>query len=544
MSRASTDATSAGGDGFETVERAEITRLETQARLERVKGRADRNRDGQFATPPALASDVLGYAKALLSGQLQRGVRFLDPAFGTGSFYAALLREFEREVVTSGTGYELDPLYGQSAKQLWEPLGLRLTIEDFTRATPPKDDQEKPNLLICNPPYVRHHHLNKGDKERLRAACEHVSGVRPNGYAGLYCHFMLLSHPWMARGGLAGWLVPSEFMDVGYGQAVKEYLLERVTLLRVHRFRPEDAQFSDALVSSAVVWFRNQPPPALHEVEFSLGGTLSNPEVSATVPASALATSTKWTGFPLAIAAPPSPDLAAKVKDLFEIKRGLATGANEFFILTPERARELRLPERFLHPILPSPRYLPKTDEVGADKDGLPIIERRRFLLSCDLPEDEIREDYPDLWRYLQVGVKAGFHKRYLCRHRRLWYLQESRPPAPLLCTYMGRGGANGGRPFRFVLNRSQATAPNVYLMLYPKPALQKALATRPGLLEEAWMALNALDPTKLSAEGRVYGGGLHKLEPAELGNARVGAILDPAVEGPRVEGPLMLFNT
>jgi adenine-specific DNA-methyltransferase len=32
------------------------------------------------------------------------------------------------------------------------------------------------------------------------------------------------------------------FMDVNYGQAVKDYLLREVNLLRIHRFAPKDVQ--------------------------------------------------------------------------------------------------------------------------------------------------------------------------------------------------------------------------------------------------------------------------------------------------------------
>jgi hypothetical protein len=42
-------------------------------------------------------------------------------------------------------------------------------------------------------------------------------------------------------------LIPSEFMDVNYGAAVKRYLLNKVTLLHIHRFDPHDVQFGDAL---------------------------------------------------------------------------------------------------------------------------------------------------------------------------------------------------------------------------------------------------------------------------------------------------------
>ncbi len=67
--------------------------------------------------------------------------------------------------------------------------------------------------------------------------------------------------PWMRAGAMAGWLIPGEFMDVNYGRELKAYLLRQVTLLRIHRFDPAALQFSDALVSSAMVWLRNEPPP-------------------------------------------------------------------------------------------------------------------------------------------------------------------------------------------------------------------------------------------------------------------------------------------
>ena len=53
----------------------------------------------------------------------------------------------------------------------------------------------------------------------------------------------------MSPDGLACWVIPAEFMDVNYGREIKEYLLDRVTLIRVHRFDANDLQFDNALVS-------------------------------------------------------------------------------------------------------------------------------------------------------------------------------------------------------------------------------------------------------------------------------------------------------
>jgi hypothetical protein len=63
--------------------------------------------------------------------------------------------------------------------------------------------------------------------------------------------------------------------------------------------------------------------------------------------------------------------------------------------------------------------------------------------------------------------------------------------------------------------------------MLYPKPALEKALSNKPELLKKVWQALNRISDETLIGEGRVYGGGLHKLEPKELGVASAWNILE-----------------
>ena len=112
--------------------------------------------------------------------------------------------------------------------------------------------------------------------------------------------------------------------------------------------------------------------------------------------------------------------------NFFRIKRGIATGCNSFFILTREQVKGFHLPKRFLTPILPSPRDL-EIDEIQADKNGDPHISQCKYLLSCNLPENEVESKYPSLWAYLESGMKDGINERYLCRHREPWYSQVSR---------------------------------------------------------------------------------------------------------------------
>jgi adenine-specific DNA-methyltransferase len=500
------------GDGIEE------QRLSLQAELDAGKSQKARNRLGQFATPTALARDIVTYGLELLPPAVP--VRFLDPAIGTGSFYSALLAAGAAPRTDAAEGYEVDPHYEAPSRVLWagKPLGLHLA--DFTKTGPPAEEQRF-NLLICNPPYVRHHHLTNNEKVRLQSIARDAFGVHLAGLAGLYCYFLASSHSWMSAGGVAGWLIPSEFMDVNYGQAVKRYLLDKVTLLRIHRFDPNDVQFADALVSSAIVFFRNEPLPAEHSVEFSFGGSLHAPKLSKRIPADVLRHEPKWTRFP--VNEKREAHKGATLRDFFHIKRGLVTGDNRFFILTSAQIEAHGLPWQFFRPILPSPRYL-EGEEIMADHAGNPLIEPELFLLDCRLAEAEVEASYPALWRYLESG-KPDVSERYLCKNRKPWYSQESRPPAPIICTYIGRSDSKSRKPFRFLLNHSKATAANVYLLLYPKPPLAGALAEDPSLTRKVWECLRAIEPRELLGEGRVYGGGLHKLEPSELGNVKAASI-------------------
>ncbi len=499
----------------------EAERLVLQEQLDAERDLKARNRMGQFATPTSLAINIQRYAAARL--EISEKVRFIDPAIGTGSFFSAMLNALPQARIDAAVGYEIDSHYGIPARKLWRETKLEILVDDFTRAECPQREEEKFNLIVCNPPYVRHHHIGADEKQRLRRRVFNACGIDFSGLAGLYCHFLGLSHPWMRGGGLAGWLIPSEFMDVNYGVAVKRYLLRHVTLLHIHRFDPNEVQFNDALVSSAVVWFRKSPPTPNMQVRFSYGGSLECPQLERMVPIEQLGSAQKWTHIP---SKPRRAKASATLGDFFKIKRGVATGGNRYFILTAEEIDRRGLPIEAFKPILPSPRHL-RTDEVQSDKQGNPILEKRLFLLDPPWPEDQIQRSERELWAYLEEGKANGVARGYICRHRKPWYRQESRAPAVFVCTYLGRSDKAARRPFRFILNHSMAVAANVYLMLYPTSLIERMLREQPELNRQVWQALSEIKPSDMLSEGRVYGGGLHKLEPRELGKVPAEAIAE-----------------
>lgn len=481
----------------------EVRRKKMQDCLDAQKTQKDRNLMGQFSTPFPLALDMMKYMRQL---QGTDDVSFVEPSIGTGVFYSAFTEVFGNKG-QQVLGFEIDPHYFNPTKEFWKDDSLELRCMDFLAQKP----DMLFDILVANPPYVRHHHIDNETKVRLQGEILQKTGIRISGLAGLYCYFMMLSASWLKEGGLSCWLVPSEFMDVNYGEAVKRYLLQNVELLHIHRFKADDLQFADALVSSCIVVFRNRKPAAQHTIRFTIGGSINSPETDRLISAMQLKADKKWTS--LFTQETLYDEQHAKLGDFFTVKRGIATGDNNFFIIDKETIEQYEIPQQFLRPILPSPRHI-KGDRINNDH-GLPIVQHQQFLFSCNLPESVLKEKYPKVWEYVRLGYEKGVQKGYICSRRTPWYSCEEREPAAIVVPYMGRSETSN-RLFRFILNTSKAITTNVYLLLYPKPQYAHCIKDE-NVLEEIWQELNAIPTETLSRNGRFYGGGLRKMEPKEL---------------------------
>ena len=184
---------------------------------------------------------------------------------------------------------------------------------------------------------------------------------------------------------------------------------------------------------------------------------------------------------------------------LARTKRGIATGHNEFFLLSSRRVVELGIQDQNHQPCIGRSndvkyyRFMP-FDLEQVDANGGRI---RLLTFGNNLNSEELE--------YVKAGEEEGVSNRYLLRQRAPWYSMEKRPPAPIWALVFTRSGA------RFVRNNACALSLTNFHAVYP-------LNDDPTYHDALTCVLNSeLVAKAAQAHWRRYGGGLTKFEPADL---------------------------
>jgi hypothetical protein len=284
-------------------------------------------------------------------------------------------------------------------------------------------------------------------------------------------------------------------------------LTTKVSLLRVHSYDPGELLFDNALTSTTVIVYRKSAPERQSSAVLSTGGTAASPSHRSRVQLGELQQSERWTFSALN---PTRMPIGPVVGDFFSVGRGVATGANRFFVLSDKDLETFEVDPSWVRPLVPRARTL-SSPFLNTSGQGLPDPFDGKWLIDTDLPLFDIMARSPKFGSYLQ-RLEREVGGRSLIARRTLPWRQQTARVAPILFVYMAK--KDSVRP-RFIRNISDAVHLNNYLGLFPR--------TLPGLLDEpidldrAHQALLAIGPDVLAEYGRTYGKNLVKLEPREI---------------------------
>lgn len=450
----------------------------------------ERRGAGAIYTPTPIVCSMMNW----LASQGEP-VRIVDPGAGSGRFILAAGKAFPKAQLVA---VEMDPL---AALMLRANLHVRgwldratILVKDYREAALPRCAGV--TAFIGNPPYVRHHDIPAIWKtwyaERFA-----TFGIKASALAGLHLHFFLQTRLLAKNGDIGAFITSAEWMDVNYGAALRQLLLDELGGLALHVLEPTVEAFPGTATTAAITCFRvGETRQTMRVRTVSELSRLNGLTKGVDVPRAQLHETPRWS-----IIIRPSRVSAGDIElgELFRVHRGQVTGANDIWIAS-EHAKDL--PERLKLPTVTKAKDL---IQAGAQLQSADVLRR-----VIDLPPDLdgfTADERRRITAFLAWAKRQGADQSYIAQHRKAWWSVGLKAPAPILCTYMAR------RPPQFTLNTCEARHINIAHGLYPHESIQNDTLAR----LVTWLNTNIQ-----TGSGRTYAGGLTKFEPKEIERLRI----------------------
>lgn len=504
-----------------------------------------RRRLGQFRTPMYIADFMADWA-------VQRGDdRVLDPGIGAGVLTAAM---YDAKHAADGQA-DVGDMWGVDLSELavvMSSTALKITngegspnfiqgnfMDTLAEGQAQRIDQTNSEVLpkmdavVSNPPYSRSHELCSEEKSRINRIAAAEAGMKISQKAPMYHYFFVHAAQFLEDGGRMAFLTPARFLETNYGITLRTFLLNHFDIHGMILLDGDIPVFEDADTDPCITFLekngseesdsmttfvRAEEWPNTDRLFDAIVGDVQG-EISYgfvnQVAQQDLVAEFNWTEYvnPKSVDAIPG---LKSFREIADIKRGIATGKNDYFCLTQDEVDKWGIDKEYLVPLIRRMKGVSNYDLREYEdwrkwlRDGNEV-----WLLYCYDEEGEPITNVtdPGLQDYLKHGEDVGAADSYLAQNRSPWYVVDQRDPASILVTYMSKDG------FRFIQNKAGVVSlnnlHNVFLDGYEDWQVEALLAYLNSSV--------ANEITKRS--GRTYSRGLHKIEPDELKDVPV---IDP----------------
>ncbi|HEY3137703.1 MAG TPA: N-6 DNA methylase [Blastocatellia bacterium] len=231
----------------------------------------EKHRYGQHYTPRNVAKLLAAFAVRSESDLV------FDPSCGDGRLLAEAQRL--KRIKSSRRRRRAAPeVYGvdRSAQAVKHAAktGARVAVADFFDVKPGATISQAVTLpeafdaIVGNPPYIRQEVIGDKDKQRIRArldldraASRDIFWSRWSGRSDIYVYFFAHATCFLRRNGRLVFLTSSSWLDVGYGAALREFLLANFSVIAVIESGCESF-FDDASINTSITVLEREADPA------------------------------------------------------------------------------------------------------------------------------------------------------------------------------------------------------------------------------------------------------------------------------------------
>lgn len=225
---------------------------------------------GSHYTPSELADFVSNRIIENYQSTSNKEISIFDPAAGDGELLFSLAnllveKGYKKVLVT---GYDLNQDALTLAKQRFlncdKKIQINFAVKDFTAGNNEplfNQENEKFDLIIANPPYVRTQSLGTLSTNKLS------NDYELNGRIDLYYVFLLGISKYMKSSSVAGYIVSNRFMTTKSGASVRESLLKNYSVKEAWDFG--DTKIFEAAVLPAVIVYSIKDKNEIQPITFS-----------------------------------------------------------------------------------------------------------------------------------------------------------------------------------------------------------------------------------------------------------------------------------
>jgi len=459
---------------------------------------------GQVFTPQ-------GVANLMVSLGLNTKPRtILEPCFGEGVFLESIQKR--KEYVANDTkiiGVEIDPVLYERVRSKFP--NLELYNKDFF------DFKGVVDCVIMNPPYIRQEllrekmprFLNKSDIITRLPLLQYPISSRSN----LYVYFIIKAWSILSEKGSIIAIIPNTWMAAEYGNSFKKFLLQNFWIKAIIQFNKD--VFPDADVESCILYLSkekdsefnmrntyliNIQKPFSKDEFLSFNDLINNVNgrsLVRTVTKEILELKGNWLNLFGQNNLFNIRDNLVPLKEIANLKRGLTTNYNKFFINDTIKFIN-RYPEYF-KAILCSPKEIKGySTESKIKEQYIFCTEKQKSELPLELKEYVEKYEHEILSSTLP---KTLYGK--ITSNPDNWFNIKLTKTAPILFSYIVR------EKKKFIFNRNNMIARDNFYEIFPKEHINQYVL---------FSILNSRI-TSLSIEniGRSHGKGLLKIQKYEL---------------------------
>lgn len=440
-------------------------------------------KNGVYYTPSILARTLV---EPIVESPNQK---ILDPAYGDGALLLAaeqILREkYQSRKKRNLFGCDVSPI-GTRTRHLPASNLSKGDFFDF-----PMSNQF--DLIVMNPPYVRHHYLNKETAKTYQSKIKDKFKIKKT--SDLWAYFIVKASLHLKKGGSIGAILPWSFLQADFSSSLREWITDNFRDVKMLVLGAN--LFDKAQERVVLVWMKGY---SLNNQSISIGHAHNTFELVNFHHISRQQFTRDKVNLTYSN---DCHDLIDRYKTAFGFTEfenlaktsiGVVTGANDFFIRKREEAEALDFNSSNLIPI-----YANSAEFAGFSINGN-VPEKVLLYLT-----ESNSTRYQDI---ISQGVQKKYHERAHSLNRSPWYQVKigKTPDAffPYRTSYI---------PY-LMLNNVLVQSSNSIHRIYFK-----------GLtaIERKWAQLSLLSlPAQLSLEAhsKTYGSGVLKIEPGSLNKA------------------------